>query len=79
MKKLNRPLIFSLTVLLMTACQDNTVPHATEEAYRIKTIESLNLSHKDNLKLKFGRAFAVAISSPYVGCKRSCPNSGGCH
>ena len=54
MKNLNKPLPFTLTVLFLAACQDNTVPHATEEAYRTKTIESLNLSYKDNLKLKFG-------------------------
>lgn len=54
--------LFALATMLFTSCNDdyleNDNPNLSEQT---KTIDKLNLSQTEKLRLDFGRAFALAI------------------
>lgn len=53
--------LFAFTTLLLTSCNDDYLDRDNINTEKTKTIEDLNFSQKEKLRLNFGRKFALAL------------------
>jgi hypothetical protein len=53
--------LFALTTLLLASCNEDYLERDNISTEKSRKIEELNFSHKEKLRLEFGRAFALAI------------------